>query len=309
MIVTKKNVKEATKRLEDLKQATLINYLDDINLDDDKSLYDEMMYHFVEGDLDDEFSSSVFVDMEIDDKKELQDLARKYISLCFYDGDVNNWSDSVEVIPKDYELVSLRLFDNYNFLLEIARDGGEKALQELEKFQSCEGYHENAVIDYLRNTFLSDAILRKIILDLSNKDSVYKVFTEEQRASLCRFPEGTLYFFDLDNEVVKFSTPLMLALEINKRITGEEFEAVSDKPDLLFEKLAMSLRKATEFDDVILDMNADYMMRIDKKPKELIDFIKKIDKDLKNDCFVVDDSNLKEFKDTFDVFEMGIRKK
>lgn len=297
MIITKKNIKESTKRLEDLKQATLVNYLDDINLDDDRSLYDEMMHHFVEGDLDDEFSSSIFDDMEMDDKKSLQDLARKYMSLCFYDGDVENWSDSVETIPLDYDLISLKLFDNYNFLLMIARDGGEAALKELKKFQKCAGYHENAVIDYLRNTFLSDTILRKVILDMTKKDSLYKVFTAEQRASLCRFPEGTLYSFNWDDERIKFSSPLALALEINKRITGEEFEDIQDKPDLLFEALAVSLRKVDEFDETVLDMNADYMIDISKTPRDMMQFIKKLETNSKGNYLVTEDFISTDFSD------------
>lgn len=298
MIITEKDVKESTKRLEDLKQAILVNYLDEINLDDNKSLYDEMMHHLVNGDLDDEFSSSVYDGMEIDDKKELQDLVRKYISLCFYDGDVSNWVDSIEHVPLDYDFIALKLLDNYNFLLEIARDGGEKALKELKKFQKCEGYHESSVIDYLRNTFLSDAILRKVILSMSKKDSLYKVFTDNQRASLCRFPEGTLYTFDWENRKVRFSSPLVLALNINKRISGEEFEDIQDKPDLLFETLLVSLRKTNEFDDAVLDMNAEYIMSSLKTPKDVMQFIKKIDGNSKDDYFMIDSYNSTEFDDS-----------
>lgn len=288
MIITEKNIKESTKRLEDLKQATLVNYLENIDLSDDRALYDEMMYHFVEGDLDDEFYSSIYDGLEIDDKKSLQDLTRKYISLCFYDGDVNNWVDSVENVPLDYELIAMKLFDNYNFLLRIARDGGEDALKELKRFQKCEGYHENAAIDYLRNTFLSDTILRKIILEMTKKDSLYKVFTVEQRASLCRFPEGTLYSFDFDNEKVKVSSPLSLALEINRRVNSEELKDLQENPDLLFEALLISLRKANEFDEVILDMNADYVMSMLKTPKEIMQFIRKLELDSNRNYLVTD---------------------
>ena len=60
---------DSSKRLTNLKQATLIKYLDEINLDEDLDLYDKMISHFTMGDLDEEFSSSYLNDKTKEENK------------------------------------------------------------------------------------------------------------------------------------------------------------------------------------------------------------------------------------------------
>lgn len=60
----------------------------------------------------------------------------------------------------------------------------------------------------------------------------------------------------------------------------------------------MSLRKTNEFDDAVLDMNAEYIMSSLKTPKDVMQFIKKIDGDSKDDYFMMDSYNSTEFDDS-----------
>ena len=55
---------ESNKRFEDLKNATLLKYLDAINLDEESmDLCDKIIYYFCKGDLDNEFYSSLLNDL------------------------------------------------------------------------------------------------------------------------------------------------------------------------------------------------------------------------------------------------------
>ena len=128
MITTSEKVQEATKRLEDMKQATLLNYLNNVDFDNKKSWFDEMISHFSKRQLNEYFYSSLFERMSKKEMEELLDLASEYVSLCFCEGDTSKWSDSVEnVVSDDYDLICFKIFDNFNFLIDVAKSGGKEA--------------------------------------------------------------------------------------------------------------------------------------------------------------------------------------
>ena len=298
MIVTNESVKESTKRLEEMKKTTLLKFLDEIDFDDEISLYDVMIEHFTNGELDDSFYSPVFKGLADTDKKKLTSLAHEYLPLCFYQGNYEYWLDSVEGLSiNDFDLIALKILDNYSFLLGIAKDGGKEALEQMRKFQDCDGYSDCSVVEYLRNTFASDEILRAVILEMSKEDSQYNVFTDEQKASLCSFPEGTLYFFD-GNSGIKFSSPIFLALEINQRITGENLDSKEKSADILFKELADALRKEPSFNEVVTDMSFDYANKYGKALDDMMSFIKKVEGRPSKDYWNVDKTPLGQFVDT-----------
>lgn len=298
MIVTNESVKESAKRLEELKKATLFKFLDEIDLDEDISLYDVMIKHFSNGELDDSFYSPVFKSLSDTDKKKLMSLAHEYLPLCFYQGDSEYWLDSIEgVSVNDFDLIALKLLDNFNFLLSVAKDGGRDALEQMKKFQNCEGYSESSVVEYLRNTFAADEILKAILIEMSKKDSLYNVFTDEQKASLCSFPEGTLYFFD-GNSGVKFSSPIFLAVEINQRITGENMTVEETSLELLFKDLVEALRKEPSFSEVVSDMSFDYASKYGKALDDMMTFIKNVEGRPSKDYWNIDKTPLGQFVDT-----------
>ena len=112
----KKDEKLMVRRLEDLKQETILNYLDEVNLDHAMELYDCMINHLFKGDLDNAFDSKYLIGVDQEEAIEVFQLARRYKDLCFYMGDVEYWADSIEgVYLSDIDLVSMKLLDNYDF--------------------------------------------------------------------------------------------------------------------------------------------------------------------------------------------------
>ena len=141
---------DSSKRLTNLKQATLIKYLDEINLDEDLDLYDKMISHFTMGDLDEEFSSSYLNDKTKEEKKELMQLVHKYGYLCFKDENYDYWADSILNIPlSDCDFLCSQLFDNFNFLVKICNEKLMTKLMGEFHFYYFSSNQINLSLDYL----------------------------------------------------------------------------------------------------------------------------------------------------------------
>lgn len=219
------SVKDSVKRLEDMKQATILRYLSNINLDKEYDLYDEMMAHFVDGTLNDYFTSPVLDNLAEDDMEDVCSLANEYMSLCFYAGSSEYWADSIDGVSiDDYELITLKIFDNYDFLLEVARDGGKEVLEQMKTFQDKAAYTESSVIDLLRNSFTDDKLLKDVLIEMGHEDSSYSVFTDIQKAELCKFPEGTLFTYDDGKAILRNPLELLenLITDFNEVNYSEE---------------------------------------------------------------------------------------
>lgn len=236
---TNDRIFESHKRFEDLKNATILKYLDSVELDNESmDLCDKIIHHFCNGELDNEFYSSLLAILSEEERKEILKLVHEYLDLCFYDGNSEYWIDSVEGIPlKDAQFICLKILDNINFLVRIALSGGRRALEFLRIFSDKEYYSDSSVIEYLRNSFRYDDVLENIILEMSKEDSSYNVFDEQQKAILCGSPQGVLFFED-DTEV-KYSNPALLATRISNILDGEEddlyaFNDFSDVINLLY---------------------------------------------------------------------------
>ena len=168
-----KNIR--SERLDKLLDSTILNYYGIVDADNDMDLYDKMFEHLLNGDFDDSFICPKLDGVDDETKKNTFDLAKKYSSLCFYDGDVSYWADSVEGVGVlDLDTLSSRILDNYNFLLETAYEYGKESLDFISKFKTSNMAAESAIIDYLRNTFGDDDALKKSIYEFTKEDSIYK---------------------------------------------------------------------------------------------------------------------------------------
>ena len=260
-MVTNEEVKRNNERLESLRKLTLEKYLDEVeDLNNDMLLYDVMFHHLTNGDFASDYEFSVLKGSSKEEKKDIMKLMNNYGNLCFYAGSADNWSDSIETIRNaDYELISARLLDNYEFLMSLAKYGDEEALEELSKLKNVEGCDESSVVEFLRNTFCNDEVLFKTVLNMSSKNSLFKVFTDEQKATLLKYPEGALYFYD--NSSIKTISPLFLAMEICNRM-GEKV-SIQDREDI--ERVCLDvtskLREISndDFDAIVMDMSDDYV--------------------------------------------------
>ena len=111
---TNEKIFESHKRFEDLKNATILKYLDSVELDSESmDLCDKIIYYFCKGELDNEFYSSLLAVLSEEERKEILKLVHEYLDLCFYDGNSEYWIDSVEGIPlKDAQFICLKILDN-----------------------------------------------------------------------------------------------------------------------------------------------------------------------------------------------------
>lgn len=236
-------------RLEKLMQATIINYEEKIksnnNKDEDFDRYHEMLFHVFNGDFSEIFPSEYIEDS--DDKEKIFKLASKYSSLCFYQGDFNSWLDSVEGVTSfDLDLISLKLLDNYDFLLRIANSGGEDALRELMKFYMCDAFEGHAVIEHLRNVFDNDNVLEHVIIEMTRKDGAYSKFTDQQKIALCSSPRGII--FEKEENKVYHKIAIMDTMSVMKEyILGDEVDKYTEED---FAKI-LSNMSLDDFEDVM----------------------------------------------------------
>lgn len=248
--------------LEKLKDTVIINYLSDVNLDNEIDIYDKLVKHFFNGDLDNYYDNSLFDNVSYDSKIDILNNVRKYSYLCFYNKDVNNWIDSVDGISiEDYNLITYQLLDNFDFLLRLYLYGGEDSLKLLDDYSNSmfSNTDLSAVEDVKRN-FVTDEILFSTFKELSSSNSYFDVFTKNEKNALIRYAEGIIYFYDSDKIVI--NNPLALSLELYYRLNGESFD-VSNKSDIsIIANLTGFFKNEDNFYNNILDMFYDYQQLI-----------------------------------------------
>lgn len=217
---SKRNVN--LKCLETLKNETIKKYTEEIDFDQPLSLYDVMIEHFAKGDLDNVFKSPAFEGLDDNQKKELMALGRKYQSLCFYKGKSEYWLDSLEgASVVDYNLIAFYIVDSFSYLLQLAKEGGEEVLKQLTTIRNNSEFPDNAIVEYLRTTVVDDRVLTSILLDMTEEDSPYNIFTDKQKATLLNYPDGTLYFCQDDTAYIV--SPLLLGAQIHNTFDPDNY--------------------------------------------------------------------------------------
>lgn len=227
METKQERIDSSIQLLKKLEQETITRYIEDIDFDQELSLYDVMLSHFAKGDFDNVISLHATDGMDDNEREKLFQLVREFQELCFYKGDVQYWLDSVEDFPvSDYPLVAYSILDNYIYLLELAKSGGRKVLEQLVSLRDNEDLKDVALIDYLRTTFVDNRVLTAILLDMAEENSFYNIFTNEQKGILLTYPEGTLYSYS--DEVIKITSPLILGVQIYNGISDEYIDTIDE---------------------------------------------------------------------------------
>ena len=216
------------KRLDILENAMITNYLSELEFDSDEdrtSLYDSLLYKtIVEGTFDDIFLSEHLDGLDNDEKQRIMSLARKYNSLCLYDGNFDYWQYSVDGVTSGPSMIVALILSNYNYLIKLAKDGGEDVLRFLNKFQGSGIFDDDAVITRLRNSFYDDSVLEDVLINMSKEDGIYKDFTDSQKLVLCNHPNGILYK-DKEDEPFEMVDVKKLKMRIQKIFIGSyDFE-------------------------------------------------------------------------------------
>lgn len=263
------DVSSACKLFSDLEEATILNYLDELDFTIDSScdkqliICDRLLFHFANGDFDKKFDSVYLEGLSDDEKENIKNIVSKYRYLCFKDGNCEYWTDSIMGASLNEPVyISTRILDNYNFLVMLCRDGGENVLKFISKLYGKENNLDVSVIDRLRCNFYEDTILENILLQMSDSDNLFNIFNDSEKRLFLEFPQGVLY--EKDDETIKFISPIQLALGIYNKVTGEKYDYNGDVDS--FRTSFNKLRGIEEYNDIINTLSIDFL---DKKMRKI----------------------------------------
>ena len=303
MKTKQERIDHSIQLLEQLEQETIVRYTEDIDYDQELSLYDVMLNHFAIGDFDNTISDYVFKNMDNIESQKLFRLVGEFRGLCFYKGDVQYWLNSVEDFPvADYSLVAYSILDNYIYLLELAKSGGRKVLEQIVSLRENDELKEIALVDYLRTSFVDNRVLSAILLDMSDDNSFYDIFTNEQKGILLTYPEGTLYSYSEDS--IKITSPLILGLQIYNNINEEKIDTIDEANinSLVWDLTQFFKDDSLDFENEVLLLADKYRDYIRKKDfildNEFIDVVFDTDGDEIQDAWLFGDEMLGSTYDT-----------
>ena len=210
-------------------------------------LYEQLLANVFMGELDDVFLSQSLLGIEGTEREEIMDLARKYMSLCFYDGDISYWADSIEGVHlSDLDLICMKLLDHYDFLLGLIKAGGEDVLKKLVPLQNTSLTGTTSIIDALRNIFPNDTILKDVLCTLWREDGPYHEFTDSQKKILLEFPRGI--FYEEKGKIIE----KIPAEELKNKLYQTHFGEVPEG-NIPFEVFLKSFPNEESFERLVLD--------------------------------------------------------
>ncbi len=245
-------MEQSINRLNILKDLVLEKYPEDVdtlNEDCDEfnlELCDSVISHL--DDFYDSFLSDSLKGMDFVEKEKLFHLVHYYKSLLFYQGDITYWPDSSEGVPGNTDYVCMRILDNFDFLLSIAKKGGEDVLKEIFKLQSTNYLNRKILIDYLRKIFNDDDLLQLFLLELTDNNGKYNPLSIPFKAILCLYPEEVI-FSKKDGQCILLE-PDNLIHRINE-ISNYSFHNFSDVMD-------QYQSNVDKFKDLIATLSLEY---------------------------------------------------
>ena len=249
----------AVRRLSDLKDQAIVMSLETMDCEDKLALYDSIFNLFAHGELDNQLESYAFDGMSEDDRVKLIRLVGDHRGLVFYKGLGEYWLDSLEgYAVSDNEIITYSIFDNYDYLLDLGRRGGNRVLQQLEMFQNT-GYINSSVVEYLRRSNLDDEVLSTILLDMSREDSLYNIFTDEQKCVLLGNPYGNLFTTSEAGVVVR--SPIDIAVDLYKETYGKDISIDKDNGLDVVRGLREFLLTA-DIDQSVSERSDDYVLNM-----------------------------------------------
>ena len=199
--------------------------------------YEKLLFKTIkEGAFDDIFLSEDLDGLKEEERQRILYLSRKYHYLCFYRGDMDYWLESVEgITDSNCDTIVAIILSNYNYLIRLAKNGGENVLNFLSKFKSSELFEKGAIISLLLLNFHDDDTLETILIDMAREDGRYRDFTDTQKIILCDTPEGVLYKETSDGLVI------LSRDELKKSIVGDENYSIKDIDSKSFSEIVANI--------------------------------------------------------------------
>ena len=138
----------------------------------------------------------------------------------------------------------------------MGRRGGNRVLQQLEMFQNT-GYINSSVVEYLRRSNLDDEVLTSILLEMSREDSLYNIFTDEQKCVLLGNPYGNLYTTSEAGVVVR--SPIDIAVDLYKETYGKDI-TIDEENGLDVVRGLREFLLTADIDQSVSEKSDDYVL-------------------------------------------------
>lgn len=217
------------ERLEKLINAMIANYLTEVDFnsaEERENSYENLLHKtIVKGEFDDIFLSDDLEGLDKLERQRIIDLGRKYYHLCLYHGKLEYWSYSMEGVTSGEYMRAELLLSDFNYLIRLAKNGGEDVLKFLDKFKGNELFNDGSVIALLLNKFWGDYdTLETILIEMAKADGKYGDFTDTQKIIMCDSPDGLLFRKNDDGNIEFISSD-----ELKKTISTE-FIGVDNYP-------------------------------------------------------------------------------
>lgn len=245
------------KIIKKLKDIVVLRYLDEINFENDNSIYEVLLRHLFSGDLDVEYSNEYLDKLDREEREKALKTTQKYSHLCLIYNDYSKFDESVNSHVNDRDFILLKLLENFDFITRLYLVN-EDILEELSKYENNLKVNSYSVIETLRDEFSNDDILIDCLNRMVVENKFYDMFSCERRSILYDYPIGLLYIKDNDN--YKSRSILDVATYIYNYVAKDDItsDEVRDNP-LLVSQISKFLNgDLFDFKDTIMKISDDY---------------------------------------------------
>lgn len=247
------------KNINDLKQNVILRYTKEIDYNDKDSLYEVLIRHLLNGDLNDCYKNNLLDGIDSREKEMLFNKTNKHRDLLLINGDVSSYDESVDIYNVDDKDFVLRLvLDNYDTLMDLVYYG-EDIIDEMDNIKDDYNY-TFSVIETLRNSFESDKMLIKCMSRFIRENKLYNTFSEKQRVVLYNYPLGIMYEGDKVNSLLEIIVKIYNYGNRDSILVDDLANNVS-----LFDKVnKYILDLGDKFEDIVISIRDNYYLSIDK---------------------------------------------
>ena len=246
------NVSDKSAIFQKLKDATILNYLSDLNLDYEIHRYDSLVNHLFHGDFDDILVRSLpfLKSIDVEDREDILSTAKDYSHFCFFDGSIDNWVNSIEKLPvDDYDFTAYQLFEQYVFLIDLVSSVSMSQLEKISDIISHLSVSDLSVIETLRVCFLNDELLKDTLIDMTDENSSYSLFSDQEKALLLSYPRDNIFSVSTMEKIDPTTIAINIYNDMNHTdIKESDFLQGSD----IKEKILTSFKDEQKFKDVVI---------------------------------------------------------
>ena len=248
------------ENINNLKQDVILKYTPEIDYNDKDSLYEVLLRHLLNGDLNDSYENDLLIGIDKNERDTVINKTNKHRDLLLINGDISSYDESVDIYNVDDKDFVLRLvMDNYESLMNLVYYG-EDIIDEMDKIKDDYNY-KFSVIETLRNSFGSDKLLMKCMSRFIRENKLYNTFSEKQRVVIYNYPLGIMFEED------KINSLLDIIVKIYNYAKKENISVDDLSNNVnLFEEVNNYIKNlGDKFEDIVMAIRDNYYISIDKE--------------------------------------------